>query len=77
MSTAHGEIFIADGAGSAAEGVFCTTSDGEDDGSLRTCVFYIAVTAGGADEPPMQLTAMADTPTNLGVTVSDRGEDLL
>lgn len=31
-------------------------------GQKGTCVFYIAVTAGGADDPPMELTATADVP---------------
>lgn len=37
------------------------------DGKLMACVYYIAVTAGGVEEPPMQLTAIADIPR--GVTL--------
>lgn len=57
MSTAHSSIFIAETPGSSGDGVFCSPPQ---KGTSATCVFYIAVVAGGGDGPPMQLTATAD-----------------
>ncbi|CAB1114966.1 unnamed protein product [Ectocarpus sp. CCAP 1310/34] len=71
VSSADGSVFIADGRGSAGDGVFCVPSKHGD------CVYYIAVTAGGADEPAMQLTATADVPTGVSLVVPCIGDSSL
>lgn len=61
VSSADGSVFIADGRGSAGDGVYCVPS------KHGGCVYYIAVTAGEEDEPAMQLTATADVPTGVSL----------
>ncbi|CAM9660146.1 unnamed protein product, partial [Ectocarpus fasciculatus] len=60
-----------DGRGSAGDGVFCVPS------KHGACVYYIAVTAGGEDEPAMQLTATADVPTGVSLVVPCIGDSSL
>ena len=69
VSSAHSTIFIL--PGSASDKVFCVLSAHNQKGA---CVFYVAVTAGGADDPPMELTATTDIPHGVSlVSVSCLG----
>eukprot|EP00903_Cladosiphon_okamuranus_P013133 g12248.t1 len=71
VTSARSSIFIADSPGSAGDGVFCFPSP---QGQKGTCVFYIGVTAGGENDPPMELTATTDIPHGLAMVVPCVGD---
>ena len=63
VSSSHTTIFIADAPGSAGDGVFCIPSET----GGQPCVFYLGVIGGGADEPPMHLTATVESPSGVSM----------
>ncbi|CAM9344963.1 unnamed protein product [Scytosiphon promiscuus] len=77
VSPAHGSIFIDDKMGSPGDGVFCVPVSPKGGAKETACVYYIAVTAGGEDEPPMRLTATADVPHGATLVAPCIGDESL